>query len=123
MSDIVKPGFRVITGERGTGKTLKLIQESAKTGAYIVCSHRHLAEWTSQKAKDWGYKIPFPITFDEFLRDSFGRGLRQPIHLLIDDAHLLLYQLTRDNVVIDTITVNTVDERYEHLTMPEVLNG
>jgi hypothetical protein len=108
----------VITGERGTGKTHRLIEEAAKSGAYIVVKSRDLASWTAEQARGMGKQIPFPITFDELLtgRASYGRGMRY--HILIDDVDLLLHALCLD-IPIDGIAISTEADHYEHLHRPE----
>jgi hypothetical protein len=114
--------MKVIAGDRGTGKTVALIRESAKTGAYIVVAHQRLASWTAEKAREMGLKIPFPITFDEFLdgRSTYGRGMEY--HVLIDDVNLLLLRLAR-SIPIDGFSVNAAAEHYVHLTAAGVIHG
>lgn len=106
--------MKVITGDRGTGKTTMLIEESAKTGAYIVVAHRRLARFVSDMARGKNLRIPYPITFDEFLSGLPGRASGRDFHVLIDDVNLLLDHLARW-MPIDGITVYTDPNSYFHL--------
>jgi hypothetical protein len=107
--------MKIITGDKGTGKTVALIQESAKTKAYIVVSDRHHAAWVERKAHEMGLKIPFPLTYDEFLdgRANYGRGMKYAV--LIDDVNLLLLYLAR-SIPIDGFSVTISPKDNIHLT-------
>lgn len=52
-------------------KTAELIKLSAETFYYIVCDSDHKAREIFECAKDSGFDIPFPMTFDEFLNKRF----------------------------------------------------
>ena len=98
--------MEIIVRGRRLGKTEELIKESAKTGYYIVAINHRLAEITS-RAKELGLKIPFPITFSEFLDGRF-RGLDIK-GFLIDDVDVLLLQLSR-GVPIAAVTITRGDK-------------
>lgn len=106
--------MKVITGDRGTGKTAELIKESAKTGAYIVVSNRHIANYVAQMAKDLNLQIRFPITFDELFHGSLRTKGLANIHLLIDDVDSLINKIL-GHYWIDSITCNTEPGNYLRL--------
>lgn len=90
--------MEVIVGGRRTGRTTRLIEYSIRAGAdgklvYIVTRNHDAAYAISQKAEEMGYHIPFPLTFDEFLRFEYaGTNID---YLVLDDADVLLQQLAK----------------------------
>lgn len=88
---------------RGKGKTTELIKKSAESGDYIVCSRHDEANRIQAEAQDKGFKIPLPITYDEFLKKRYyEKGIRG---FLIDNADMFLQSLS--NVPINSITVSS----------------
>jgi hypothetical protein len=95
--------MKILVSGRGGGKTTKLIDESANTGAYIVTLNRQRANQIQDEARAHGLSIPLPISFDEFLhRQYYGKGIKG---FLIDDAEQVLYRLC-PVVPIDMIALN-----------------
>jgi len=89
--------MQIILRPRGTGKTTEIIRQCAEKGGYIVCKDLRECKRIEKAAREAGYSIPFPISFDEFLsKPSYGRNIQQ---FLIDDADLLLQRLARGAVV------------------------
>lgn len=84
----------ITIGERGSGKTTKLIKRSAFEGLYILVATRHRAQALVSDAKDMGLIIPFPVTVDEYLKSNRldGSSIRRD-GLLIDDADDVLQQI------------------------------
>ncbi|SNR99995.1 hypothetical protein SAMN04488503_2270 [Humidesulfovibrio mexicanus] len=90
--------MQIIMLERGAGKTAKVIEECRKHGGYIVCPGRREAKDIADKAAAWGIRIPYPLTFEEFLRGQFrGRGVKA-FH--IDNADLLIQYMARGVPVV-----------------------
>lgn len=89
--------MEIIASGRKTSRTTRLIEMSAeaeKRGEinYIVCRDHRQAYAVSQKAKEMGLNIGFPLIFDEFLKNSYhGVNIN---HFLIDDADQLLQSIT-----------------------------
>jgi hypothetical protein len=76
---------------RGKGKSISLITQSAEHGWYIVAHNQAETDRLLMQAKQLGYVIPQPITYDEFLQSQWQvKGIRG---FLIDDADLLLQRL------------------------------
>jgi len=76
------------TGDRGTGRTERLIQRAAKDDLYIVCLNHAECTRLAARARQEGVNIHFPLTYDEFTQQRFSsRGIRG---FLIDNADQLL---------------------------------
>ena len=99
--------MNIIYKKRNTGKTTELIKISAETGYYIVCARQELANYIQCDAIKLGYKIPLPITYDEFLQHKYNsHGIKG---FLIDDAELLLERISK-TVPIHTITLTNLND-------------
>ena len=82
-----------VIGGKGTGKTKKLIELAAKDFSYIVVRNAIIARSVAKRAREMGVNIPFPLTYDEFIKGKFyGRGIRG---FMIDDVDALLWYLAR----------------------------
>lgn len=82
----------VIKKPRG-GKTTELIKLSSQSHAYIVCMNTQESARIQRQAQEMNLKIPFPITFDEFLQGKFYKaGVKG---FLIDNVELLLQSIGR----------------------------
>lgn len=96
----------VIASGRKTSRTSRLIEISAEAQSqgknnYIVVRSQRQAHLISQKAKELGLNINFPISFDEFLTHRYhGPHID---HFLIDDADQLLQSIS--SVSIKAIVV------------------
>lgn len=71
---------KLIFGDRGSGKTTELIEESAKTGAYIVVPTRIRARNVFRSAKELGLNIPYPLIIVDVIHvppssDIFQKGI------------------------------------------------
>jgi len=96
--------MKVISRPRGMGKTTELIKMSAKENQYIVCSTYNDCTRVFRQAQSLGLDIPFPITFDEFIRrEYYGKGIKG---FLIDNADLLLQHMSSVPIEAVTITVS-----------------
>ena len=99
--------MEIIIQKRQHGKTKRLIEESAKSGGYIVCRDKHECARISMVARDLGLKIPFPISFDEFTRkEYYGRGIKGGF--LIDQADDLLQSMSVVPIKAISLTDNNV---------------
>lgn len=95
--------MKTIIGDRGTGKTTELIKISAKTQNYIVCAGFREAAGIEKMAKSMNLKIPFPITYYEFLeRKYYSKNING---FLIDDLERF-FQVISTRVPINAITIN-----------------
>lgn len=80
--------MKKIIAKRGGGKTTELIKISAENGYYIVCHQKQECQRISKQAERMGLKIPFPITFSEFVdKDYHSPGIKG---FLIDNADMLI---------------------------------
>lgn len=90
--------MKIIYNGIDTGKTKKLIIESSKTKAYIVCRDLRTCNRINIRAIEMGLIIPYPLSYDEFLLNK-----QSHIHFLIDDVEDLLRHMCIGT--IDTITL------------------
>lgn len=97
--------MKIIIGDRYKGKTERLIQMSAESQAYIVVRDHRTAYSIAQRATAAGLKIPFPLTYQEFIDKQFGSAVR----FLIDDADALLSHLARGRLEAISLTSYPVD--------------
>lgn len=96
--------MKKIYREPRTGKTTDLIEMCANLGGHIVCMDKIRAEQTFEMARDFGFNIPYPITFDEFLSGKY-KGVKK---FYIDNADQLLKKLAKgvwvEAIVMDDTT-------------------
>lgn len=94
--------MKVIFREPRTGKTTELIKMCAMYGGYIVCVDKQRAKYTAGMARDMGVKIPFPLTFSEFLEGRYyAPGVKQ---VYIDNADMLIESIAR-GVSVNAIVI------------------
>lgn len=95
--------MQIILRKKQMGKTAELIRMSAETLAYIVVPTKNDASKVSQMAKEMGLDIPFPLSFDEFIRGQYyGKNIKG---FLIDNADMLLQYMSK-GVAIKAISLN-----------------
>jgi hypothetical protein len=85
--------MKIILDNRGSGKTKKLILESAETGAVIVAINYSMVQYCLRFARHLNVKIPEPITFSDFISGHYRT--RDIPGLLIDDADVLIRRLSQ----------------------------
>jgi hypothetical protein len=89
--------------KKGYGKTYQLIKKSSITGDYIVCHTMKEAHRIQMEAQALGFKIPLPLSYDEFLNKKYyGKNISG---FLIDNVELLLEQLS-NRVPVLAITLS-----------------
>lgn len=80
--------MRIISGNKGSGKTTELIYKSADLGIPIIAPTSIMAQIILKTAKQMGVDIPEPVSIN-FVVDK-GRGARK---YLVDELDLCLKQL------------------------------
>ena len=99
--------MHIITGDRASGKTTKLIKMSAKNGIYILVANRTRALYLSDLARKLGYYIPFPVTLEEYYKShGFAGSCIKRDGLYIDDADEILQNILKD-IEIKAMTLIT----------------
>lgn len=104
-----------VIGGKGTGKTEKLIELAAKDFSYIVVRNKVVARSITGRARKMGVNIPFPLTYEEFIKGKFcGRGING---FMIDDVDALLWYLARGEKVkafsLDASSVRLLYETFD----------
>lgn len=108
--------MKTIIGGRQSGKTTKLIEMAAETGATIVTANSHMADYIKVLTHKMGKDIKDPICITKIintkgsdLNSVFNRSLVAE-HLLIDEAQIVLEQILK-YYCIDAITVNIEENK------------
>lgn len=86
---------------RQTGKTWFLIRESARTGAIIVAPTYQMVNYIDKMARDFGLKIPPPITTVDWIKMMPHKRDQK---YLVDELQSALHQM---NVVMATLDTNS----------------
>lgn len=102
---------KILQGGRSSGKSLALIQESARTGIYIMVRNRERALQLSKQAREMGYNIPFPVTVQEWLQspDRFGSSVIRRDGIYIDDVDDVFREIFKP-LKINAVTMYPLDE-------------
>ena len=101
--------MKIISNQRGGGKTTKLIEEARKLEGYnlIVCIDEREAKRVWENILLEKYELPKPITFREFIDGKYlGKNINS---FLIDNADLFLQRLSR-GVKIHAVTFTEYEE-------------
>lgn len=99
----------IISKAREMGKTTWMIEEAKKLKGYnlIVCIDRKEANRLWKEILSKGYKLPLPITFDDFIKQNYyGHNINA---FLIDNADMLIQYMSR-GVKIHAITIDEVNK-------------
>lgn len=80
----------LIVGSRRSGKTTALIEKAASDNLYILTGTKAQARCIFDRAKQMGYDIPFPVTWEEFQRTEFRGSSIQRDGLLIDELEHIM---------------------------------
>lgn len=91
---------RIYSGKRQSGKTTKLIKESAATGAVIVAPTKFNAEYIKTIALKMQLYIPEPISIETFIKEQFLHT-SDGKHYLIDELQAVLHHLKIDAATAD----------------------
>jgi hypothetical protein len=93
--------MEIIIGTRRTGRTTRLIELAAKDALHIVCRNLPDAKRIAEQAREMDLDIPYPITYERFIRGSmYTRGMKG---LLIDDVLDLLRYMNAAPIAAVTI--------------------
>lgn len=93
--------MELILRPRQAGKTTDLIKMCNKNWGYIVCATRQEADRVFRHAHKLKIDIPLPITWEEFLRGTYGHGCKQ---FYIDNLDLCIQNHSRLPIRAVTMT-------------------
>jgi hypothetical protein len=94
--------MKIITGNRGSGRTTELIKISHEKQIPIVCSTNLSAKYILDMAKEMKLEIPTPLSISSFETAFRGRKIEG---ILIDNVEFVLSHIF--NTRVDTISVET----------------
>jgi len=101
--------MKILYAPRHSGKTMWLIQKCAKHGGYIVCHSLREAQRVHKLAMNFGYNIPFPLTFEQFLSGHYyGQGVEK---VYVDNVDMLVNYISTVPVAAITLTSETSDQQ------------
>ena len=75
-----------IIGERGSGKTTKILEAASKNGFVVVEPNSKMAEYVSRMAKDKGYDLKIISAYD-FM---FYKNTDRRIQYVVDELDMFL---------------------------------
>jgi hypothetical protein len=96
--------MKIISKKKGTGKTTELIKIAAADGGMIVCHNINECRRIQKQAIELELNIRFPITYFEFMDESFRGSQNHLFH--IDNVEMFLSSITTHK--IKTITITTI---------------
>lgn len=95
--------MKIICKDRQGGKTTEIIKIAAEGFFYIVCIDHREALRVAEQAKNMKLDIPFPITFDDFIKGKYYRpGIKG---FVVDNADILIQQIAR-GVSVEAVSFN-----------------
>lgn len=80
----------IIVGSRGSGKSTELLKKSADENVYILTGNRSQAQDLVNKARELGLTIPFPVTWEDYVKGRLQGTYIQKDGVLIDEASHIL---------------------------------
>jgi hypothetical protein len=98
--------MKIISKNRGEGKTTELIKLSAETGYRIVVHDDHLVKIISEKAKEMNLEVPFPISKQQINLKQFSEEtfLIDELELFVDSSNKIhAATINKENVVEEDI--------------------
>lgn len=99
--------MKQIIGGRGTGKTTRLIYQSAWSGATIVTATDRAAGYIEHMAEQLHLKIPKPMSVNE-LKQQRGR---LPQDLLVDELEAVFRQMIAPTYVVEGYSLSLEEEK------------
>lgn len=98
--------MKIIVRGRRAGKTYDIIKQASEENLYIICANQAQVRGIADQARDLGFVIPFPMTWNEFVTQKYyGRNING---FVIDNLDMCLQSMTP--VEIKTVTLNGVAE-------------
>ena len=97
--------MKIISADRGQGKTTKLVEMSSKEWKYIVCKDTQRVDVIIKTAERLGLDIPYPITIRELPVSPFSHIES----VLIDDIEDVIQYVIGSRV--DYVTTSCEIER------------
>lgn len=101
--------MNIISGNRGSGKTTRIIKRSAETGYPIIVSNKSNAMMLKEKAFKLGVSIPEPYIYDVYHIDNSIKELsmtqNKDTKFIIDEVYYFVKQALGIN--LDTVSMTT----------------
>lgn len=128
MTEPIDNRPKFVIGGRQTGKTVTLIKEASKTGGIIVVPSMYMADSVFQTARELGYNITKPITYDQLFAH---RGMNKNINKYFDEYGAMLARALRrelgmlehynvKNIIIDEGSINSLNDAFSELKVSDM---
>lgn len=111
--------MKIICSGRRSGKTTKIIMESARTGHYILVSNKTQARYTFKMARDMDLNIPFPITIEELMIYGVDVTVRRQ-GILVDEGQHILEKVLDSKINVMTINTEVTDDEVHDKAIKQI---
>ena len=108
--------MEILSMERGSGKTTKLIKISNKTKAPIICRDKNMVGIIKKMAKEMKLEIPEPLSIYE--KDKIRCSCNPSNGVLIDDVDSILSRILRCNVLYATTSCDITKIKMRKIKYP-----
>ncbi len=108
--------MEILSMERGSGKTTKLIKISNKTKAPIICRDKNMVGIIKKMAKEMKLEIPEPLSIYE--KDKLRCSHNPSNCVLIDDVDSILSRILRCNVLYATTSCDITKIKMRKIKYP-----
>lgn len=107
--------MKFVVGQRGSGKTVQMVHESAHTGYPIIVENESGVRNIYETCKRLGYKIPDDVPEPVlFCNAKQSKSVMQSNGLLIDDAYNIINTIMTDYFGTRVCSVNLHDSKIEY---------
>lgn len=128
MNEPIDNRPKFVIGGRQTGKTVALIKEASKTRGVIVVPSIFMADSVFETARELGYSIAYPITYDQLF---VYRSMYKKINKYFDEYGIVLaHALRRElgmlehynvkNIIIDEGSINSLNDALGELKVSDM---
>lgn len=121
-----RPHF--IVGGRQSGKTIRLIKEASETNGVIVCPTPNMVDYVFQTARELGYVISKPITYDQWF--MYPHYANEKPHYFDEYGMTLLYAFRRQlslferydtkSIIIDEDSIKSLNEMLDRFKVSDM---
>jgi hypothetical protein len=113
--------MKILSGPRGSGKTTELIKQCHNNpGSYIVVRDCSTASAIHSYSIKYGYKIPFPLTYGEFINKTYSSTIPA---LYIDNIDMLIHMMSKCKIAMCSVQTEEIpweDERIQKVKGEEL---
>lgn len=109
----------IYTGERGSGKTTKLVEEAARIGATIVSPSEKSAWYVEREAFLNKKKIPHPMSVADFIDNLQNRRFSKTRKFVVDELQVFLSAMNVEAATVDNECLRVLGALPNSKSQPE----